>query len=121
MRLATKKWEKINAPNGPSPRSGHRMVASKKNLIIFGGFYDNNHSYQYYNDVHVFSLESYSWLKIEVTGVICPPPRSGCCMAAAQDGKIFVWGGYSKAPLKKDIDRGITHTDMYTLVPDSKY
>lgn len=118
MQLKTKTWEKINAPNGPSPRSGHRMVASKKKLVIFGGFHDNNQSYKYFNDVHMFSLESYTWLNIDVQGAMIPPPRSACCMAACQDGKILIWGGYSKSQVKKDIDRGITHTDMYQLVPD---
>ncbi|XP_055844133.1 kelch domain-containing protein 4 [Episyrphus balteatus] len=118
MRLKTKSWEKINAPNGPSPRSGHRMVASKKKLFVFGGFHDNNQSYKYHNDVHIFSLESYTWLKIDVQGAIVPPPRSACCMAACPDGKILIWGGYSKSQVKKDVDRGITHTDMYHLVPD---
>ncbi|XP_055912865.1 kelch domain-containing protein 4 [Eupeodes corollae] len=118
MSLKTKSWEKITAPNAPSPRSGHRMVASKKKLFIFGGFHDNNQSYKYHNDVHIFSLESYTWLKFEVQGAIIPPPRSACCMAPCPDGKILIWGGYSKSNVKKDVDRGITHTDMYLLNPD---
>ena len=117
--MTTKKWEKITAPNGPSPRAGHRMVAAKKKLVIFGGFYDNNQSYKYFNDVHIFSMESYSWLKIDVSGIIVPPPRSGCCIAANSNGEILIWGGYTKSHVKKDIDRGVTHTDMFSLIPDS--
>lgn len=120
-RLNNKTWEKVNAPNGPTARSGHRMVASKKKLIVFGGFHDNNHAYKYFNDVHVFSLESYTWLKVDISGAILPPPRSGCCIAANTDGKIYVWGGYTKSSVKKDVDRGVVHTDMYTLIPDSEY
>ncbi|XP_065359382.1 kelch domain-containing protein 4 [Calliphora vicina] len=118
MSLKTRKWEKINAPNGPSARSGHRMVVSKKKLFVFGGFHDNNQSYRYFNDVYVFSLESYTWLQVEIGGAILPPPRSGCCIAANPEGKILIWGGYTKSQLKKDIDRGVTHTDMYALTPD---
>ncbi|XP_068142638.1 kelch domain-containing protein 4 [Drosophila tropicalis] len=117
LNLKTRKWEKILAPNGPSARSGHRMAAAKKRLFIFGGFHDNNQSYNYFNDLHVFSLESYQWLKIAISGAI-PPARSGCCIAAAPDGKLFIWGGYSRASMKKDIDRGVTHTDMYVLNPE---
>lgn len=29
------------SPGGPSARSGHRMVAFKKQLFVFGGFHDN--------------------------------------------------------------------------------
>uniref|UniRef100_A0A1I8PKM2 Kelch domain-containing protein 4 n=1 Tax=Stomoxys calcitrans TaxID=35570 RepID=A0A1I8PKM2_STOCA len=118
MNLKTRKWEKINASNSPSARSGHRMVVAKKKLFVFGGFHDNNQTYRYFNDMHIFSLESYTWLQVEIAAAILPPPRSACCMAATPDGKILVWGGYSKSQMKKDVDRGITHTDMYTLTPD---
>ena len=49
-------WEKIDAPGGPSPRSGHRMVLFRKKLVLFGGFQDNNRSTpKYFNDVLVVS------------------------------------------------------------------
>ncbi|KAH8298672.1 hypothetical protein KR018_010674 [Drosophila ironensis] len=118
LSLKTRKWEKIVAPNGPSARSGHRMTVAKKRLFIFGGFHDNNQSYNYFNDLHIFSLESYQWLKVELSGPLLPAPRSGCCIAAAPDGKIFVWGGYSRASMKKEVDRGVTHTDMFVLSQD---
>ncbi|XP_017128392.1 kelch domain-containing protein 4 [Drosophila elegans] len=116
--LKSRKWEKVSAPNGPSPRSGHRMTVSKKRLFIFGGFHDNNQSYHYFNDLHIFSLESYQWLKTEIGGTIVPSPRSGCCIAASPEGKIYVWGGYSRASMKKEADRGVTHTDMFVLSQD---
>ncbi|XP_002030298.2 kelch domain-containing protein 4 [Drosophila sechellia] len=116
--LKSRKWERLTAPNGPSPRSGHRMTVSKKRLFIFGGFHDNNQSYHYFNDVHIFSLESYQWLKAEIAGAIVPSPRSGCCIAASPEGKIYVWGGYSRASMKKEADRGVTHTDMFVLSQD---
>lgn len=57
------------ALNGPSSRSGHRMVHMKKQLIVFGGFHDNlRHDYKYFNDVHIFDLETYMWRKIEPIG-----------------------------------------------------
>lgn len=57
------------ALNGPSARSGHRMVHVKKQLIVFGGFYDNlRHDYKYFNDLHIFDLETYVWRKIEPAG-----------------------------------------------------
>uniref|UniRef100_A0A1B0AR69 Kelch domain-containing protein 4 n=1 Tax=Glossina palpalis gambiensis TaxID=67801 RepID=A0A1B0AR69_9MUSC len=118
MSLKTRKWEKITTSNGPSARSGHRMIVFKKKLFVFGGFYDNNQSYNYFNDVHIFSLESYTWLQVHIEGPVIPSPRSGCCMASTPDGNILVWGGYSKAKIKKDVDRGITHTDMYFLIPN---
>jgi len=31
----------FRAPGGPSGRSGHRMVLSKKQLLVFGGFHES--------------------------------------------------------------------------------
>lgn len=58
----------FSATLGPSSRSGHRMVLSKKNLVVFGGYHDNGIDYKYYNDVHLFDLESRTWRKIEPAG-----------------------------------------------------
>lgn len=117
--IADKKWEKITAPNGPSARSGHRMILQKKKLFVFGGFHDNLRSYKYFNDVYTFDLEKYEWKKLNVGG-IAPSPRSGCVMLPTQDGTILIYGGYSKENIKKDIDKGFVHSDMFILQLDSK-
>lgn len=93
----------------------------KKKLFVFGGFYDTGVSYKYYNDVWMFSLETYQWQQIKPTGSIVPAPRSAGCMVPTPDGKIVIFGGYSKTSVKKEIDRGVTHTDMFALVPESEY
>lgn len=118
--LKEKKWEKINAPGGPSARSGHRMVQCKKQLIVFGGFHDNIRDYKYFNDAYAFNLDTYTWSAI-VTSGIPPAPRSACVMAAALDqGRVIVYGGYSKERVKKDVDLGKVHTDMFALTPEGK-
>lgn len=117
--INNKQWEKINAPNGPSARSGHRMVLIKKQIFLFGGFHDNLRDYKYFNDVYCFNIETYTWCKIEPAGN-GPCPRSGCCMVPLNDGKIIIYGGYSKEKLKKDVDIGHVHVDSYILQMDSK-
>lgn len=119
FRMNQRRWEKITAADGPSARSGHRMILQKKKIFVFGGFHDNNSAYRYFNDVHCFSLETYTWIKLKITGANPPPPRSGCCLAACPDGRLLMWGGYSKATVKKEAERGTTHWDSYQLVPDS--
>ncbi|XP_039314143.1 kelch domain-containing protein 4 isoform X2 [Solenopsis invicta] len=120
FRFIDKKWEKITAPNGPSARSGHRMVHLKKQLIVFGGFYDNlRHDYKYYNDVHIFDLETYTWRKIDPAGTT-PAPRSGCVLLPTPDNKVIVYGGYSKEKVKKNVDRGCIHDDMFLLTQEDK-
>ncbi|XP_046734105.1 kelch domain-containing protein 4-like [Diprion similis] len=112
-----KKWEKIGATGGPSARSGHRMVHMKKQLFIFGGFHDNLRDYKYFNDVYVFNLTTYKWNKLEPSGSP-PAPRSGCIVLPTPDNKILVYGGYSKERIKKDVDKGHVHTDMFLLSPE---
>ena len=114
FQFSTKKWEKCNTPLGPSARSGHRMILSKKKIVLFGGFHDNNNTFQYFNDVWSFSLESYAWTKLDVTG-IAPTPRSGVVMGATDDGKIIITGGYTKTSAKGDAERGTTHADSFVL------
>lgn len=113
-QLSTKQWEKINTPVAPSARSGHRMVLSKKRIFLFGGFHDNTNSFQYFNDTWIFSLETYTWTKIETVGM-GPTPRSGVVMGATEDGKIIINGGYTKTNAKGDAERGVTHQDSFVL------
>ncbi|NXD74189.1 KLDC4 protein, partial [Eolophus roseicapillus] len=104
----------FRASGGPSGRSGHRMVACKRQLIIFGGFHESARDYIYYNDVYAFNLDSFTWSKLAPSG-IGPAPRSGCQMAANPEGSIIIYGGYSKQRIKKDVDKGTLHTDMFLL------
>lgn len=119
FHFSEKRWEQIKSPGAPTARSGHRMVASQKQLIIFGGFQESVSEYRYFNDVHIFNLETYQWSKIDVVGKI-PSPRSGCQMAPVGDGRILLYGGYSREKVKKDVDKGIAHTDMYYLQLDER-
>ncbi|XP_048751852.1 kelch domain-containing protein 4-like isoform X2 [Ostrea edulis] len=113
-------WERINSPGAPSSRSGHRMVQCKKLLVVFGGFHDNTRDYKYFNDVHAFNVEDYTWCKLDISG-IPPAPRSGCVMAAMPDQyRVTVYGGYSKEKVKRDVDKGTTHVDMTVLMPEGK-
>ena len=44
----------------------------------------------------------------------------GCMMAVTQDqNHLVIVGGYSKERVKKDVDLGKTHSDMFLLSPDS--
>ncbi|OCT84541.1 hypothetical protein XELAEV_18022695mg [Xenopus laevis] len=114
LHLQTKTWEKIKASGGPSGRSGHRMTYCKRQLIVFGGFHESTRDYIYYNDVYTFNLDSFTWAKLSPSGT-APLPRSGCQMITNQDGSVVIYGGYSKQRVKKDVDKGTIHTDMFLL------
>ena len=66
-----------SATNGPSARSGHRMVAYKKKLFVFGGFHDNGYDFKYFNDVFIFDLENFKWIKLDVAGLNSSLSSSG--------------------------------------------
>lgn len=74
--------------------------------------------YKYFNDAYAFNLDTYTWTAL-VTSGIPPAPRSGCVIAPALDqGRIIIYGGYSKERVKKDVDVGKVHTDMFALLPE---
>nr|XP_015223679.1 PREDICTED: kelch domain-containing protein 4 isoform X2 [Lepisosteus oculatus] len=114
LHLATHTWEQIKAAGAPSGRSGHRMVLCKRQLVVFGGFHESARDYIYYNDVHTFNLDTFSWSRLAPSGA-GPGPRSGCQMATTPDGGVVIYGGYSKVKAKKDVDKGTIHTDMFLL------
>lgn len=114
LHLVTKTWEQVRSPGGPSGRSGHRMVAWKRQLILFGGFHESTRDYIYYNDVYAFDLDTFTWSKLSPSGT-GPTPRSGCQMSVTPQGSIVIYGGYSKQRVKKDVDKGTQHSDMFLL------
>jgi len=116
FHFASRRWEKVSAPGGPSARSGHRMVVCKKFLIVFGGFHDNLRDCKYFNDLYSFDLETRTWAKLVTIGSE-PSPRSACQMFSAGDGRVAVYGGYCKEKVKK-VERGVTHMDMFLLSQD---
>nr|XP_060508723.1 kelch domain-containing protein 4-like [Panthera onca] len=92
------------------------MVAWKRQLILFGGFHESTRDYIYYNDVYAFDLDTFTWSRLCPSGT-GPTPRSGCQMSVTPQGSIVIYGGYSKQRVKKDVDRGTQHSDMFLLQP----
>ncbi|XP_038146830.1 kelch domain-containing protein 4 isoform X3 [Cyprinodon tularosa] len=120
LHLATHTWENIKAPGGPSGRSGHRMVLSKRQLLVFGGFHESTRDFIYYNDVYAFSLDTFSWSRLAPSGS-APSLRSACQMTSTPDGTgVIIYGGYSKVRVKKDVEKGTIHSDMFLLKREGK-
>lgn len=115
LHLGTRTWEQIKAPGAPSGRSGHRMVLTKRQLLVFGGFHESTRDYIYYNDIHSFNLDTFTWSRLQTSGT-GPCPRSACQMTPTPDGNgVIIYGGYSKSRAKKDVDKGTIHSDMFLL------
>lgn len=120
LHLATNTWENIKATGGPSGRSGHRMILSKRQLLVFGGFHESTRDFIYYNDIYSFSLDTFAWSRLSPSGS-APSPRSACQMTSTPDGAgVVIYGGYSKVRVKKDVEKGTIHSDMFLLKRDGK-
>ncbi|KAL4584824.1 hypothetical protein LXL04_009434 [Taraxacum kok-saghyz] len=119
LDLKTNQWEQLNYKGCPSPRSGHRMILYKHKLVVFGGFYDTLREVRYFNDLHVFDLDTFKWQEIKPTpGCLWPSARSGFQLFVYQDD-IYMYGGYSKevSSDKNSSEKGIVHSDMWLLDP----
>ncbi|XP_041506942.1 kelch domain-containing protein 4 isoform X3 [Microtus oregoni] len=137
-------WTKVDIPGPPPRRCAHQAVVvpqSGGQLWVFGGefaspdgeqFYhykdlwvlhlatktwEQIRDYIYYSDVYTFSLDTFQWSKLSPSGP-GPTPRSGCLMAVTPQGSIAIYGGYSKQKIKKDVDKGTQHSDMFLLKPE---
>ncbi|XP_022115462.2 kelch domain-containing protein 4 [Pieris rapae] len=111
--LSEKKWEKVVSPNGPSPRSGHRMVLLGRKLCIFGGYSDDGRECRYFDDIYTFCLDTRQWTKLAPNGR-GPCPRSACVMLPVGNDGIIVYGGFSRVREGRT-ERTYTHTDMFKL------
>uniref|UniRef100_A0A8C3YH69 Kelch domain containing 4 n=1 Tax=Catagonus wagneri TaxID=51154 RepID=A0A8C3YH69_9CETA len=137
-------WAKVDIPNPPPRRCAHQAVVVPQGggqLWVFGGefaspdgeqFYhykdlwvlhlatktwEQVRDYIYYNDVYAFNLDTLTWTKLSPSGT-GPTPRSGCQMSVTPQGSVVIYGGYSKQRVRKDVDRGTQHADMFLLKPE---
>ncbi|KAJ1455307.1 hypothetical protein M885DRAFT_565240 [Pelagophyceae sp. CCMP2097] len=116
----TNLWEQLaREGRGPSARSGHRIVAWRGQLLLFGGFFKPaDREPRWFNDVWIYAPANDTWTEISFStavGVVKPPPRSGCVLQVCGDSAI-VWGGYSEAKCENMIKaKGREHTDAWLL------
>ena len=113
LNLKDHKWEQVKSPGGPTHRSGHRMTVYKRSIFVFGGFQEYHKNFVYFNDCYLFSLTDYAWSKLNPSGN-GPSPRSACQLTVTPSGVLIV-GGYSKVRVKKDTEKGTSHSDMFLL------
>src|SRR5690606_4778807 len=61
LDVHTNKWEKCECNDKPSPRSNYAITVFDDKYIIVHGGQDGS---LYYNDMHIFSIEKQSWIKV---------------------------------------------------------
>lgn len=108
--LHSSAWSQISTYPQPPPRSGHRMVAYKHLIILFGGFYAQGSSMRYYNDLWVFNTHNQKWSLVNVEGG--PSKRSGFQFLQYNDS-CLLYGGYTQTTAKNPV--GMVFTDLWVL------
>jgi hypothetical protein len=72
------------------PRNGAQAIIWNDRLFLFGGFYEN----RYFADPYIIDQNSGAVTQVQTSGQ-APSARSTPIMAVADDGKLFLWGGYN--------------------------
>jgi hypothetical protein len=94
---STREWTKIDT-KGPSPsaRSGHRMVAFKRYILLFGGFQDTSQQTKYLNDLYIYDCQTFQWhIPVLPPAAMRPEPRSSFSFLPHDTGAVL-YGGYSR-------------------------
>jgi N-acetylneuraminic acid mutarotase len=110
------KWEQLRI-KVPPPRSGHRMVAYKHYIVLFGGFYDTFKETKYYDDLWIYDTQMGEWSSIPCDPK--PEPRSGFQFLAFQD-YMLLYGGYCKITAKGQKTTGMVYSDIWVLTINPK-
>ncbi|KAK2092934.1 kelch domain containing 4 [Saguinus oedipus] len=107
---------KSNQQGGPSGRSGHRMVAWKRQLNLFGGFHESTWDY-----IYTTTCMPLTWTPSH--GASCPrlgrgphPDQAASCPSLLKAALYST--GATRNRIKKDMDKGTWHSDMSLLKPE---
>ncbi|KAG7367506.1 galactose oxidase [Nitzschia inconspicua] len=110
------RWTEIAAKNPPSARSGHACFVWKHFMVIIGGFFEALKETKWYNDVHVFDLQTEMWMDVPQSRLsVKPEPRSACNVALYGTNKAIVHGGFSKLKTSNASTETKVHTDAWIL------
>lgn len=96
-------WSAVPFATGsaPSPRGGHTAVVHGACMFVFGGC----DGWNYFNDLYSFSFPGREWAPVRVTGT-APGARSApATVVHAEQGVMYVFGGYDGARSLNDLFR----------------
>ncbi|KAF8470745.1 hypothetical protein BDZ91DRAFT_761143 [Kalaharituber pfeilii] len=109
-------WEKIESKGGgrtggnPPSRSGHRMVAWKQYIVLFGGFQDTSSTTKYLNDLWLFDTTTYTWHPVVLPAhAQRPDPRSSFSFLPHEAGAVL-YGGYSRIKASSAVGTGSSNS-----------
>lgn len=78
LELSTNKWSRVESRRGPSARSGHRVVAWRNSVVLFGGFHQSWTQEKWFGDLWVLDCRVGQWAEVAFPGTaLVPSARSG--------------------------------------------
>lgn len=98
------KWKKVTVAAGPSPRPrhGHRAVAHKDLMIVFGGGNEG-----IVDELHVFNTSTNQWFVPECRGQIPPGCAAYGLVVDPVGNRLLTFGGM--------VEYGKYSNDLYEL------
>ncbi|KAF2714168.1 galactose oxidase [Pleomassaria siparia CBS 279.74] len=94
-----REWTRIEGKSkaaAPPARSGHRMVAFKQYIILFGGFQDTSVTTKYLNDIWVYDCVNFSWHAPKLASARAVPDARSSFTFLPHDQGAVLYGGYSR-------------------------
>lgn len=97
LEPGSREWTKLETKgSAPSARSGHRMVAFKRYIVLYGGFQDTSQTTKYLNDLFVYDCQTFTWHSpVLPPAAGKPDPRSSFSFLPHETGAVL-YGGYSR-------------------------
>ena len=95
----TREWTRIEGKSkaaAPPARSGHRMVAYKQYIILFGGFQDTSMSTKYLNDLWLYDCVNFVWHTPKLASARAVPDARSSFTFLPHDQGAVLYGGYSR-------------------------
>lgn len=112
----TLKWTEVKSKTSPSARSGHVCCLWKHYMILFGGFFEALRETKWYNDVHIFNLQTETWMDLPQSRLAAKPEaRSACNIASFGSDKLIIHGGFSKLKVTGNTSETKVHSDSWVL------
>jgi len=89
LTLATQKWSVLETLNNPTPRYGHTLNITAREIFVFGGESTNE---PYLNDLHQIGLQdltssSPKWTLLDIKG---PKPQARSGHVCVSDGRKLI-------------------------------
>ncbi|KAF2011597.1 kelch domain-containing protein 4 [Aaosphaeria arxii CBS 175.79] len=95
----SREWTRVETKGkaaGPPARSGHRMVAFKQYIILFGGFQDTSATTKYLNDVWIYDCTNFAWHTPKLQSARAVPDARSSFTFLPHDQGAVLYGGYSR-------------------------